>query len=132
MSQKNIRRQPTTEEEIVKCGESPLYYYNNYIRLENEPILTQEEFDERVKKFKEARDKQFTPEQLEEIRQQQAEVMFKNRPNHIDVVSEEVSKDVEGIKNKILNKTKSADKKKLINRMKNRLAKKSRKNNRKK
>lgn len=132
MSQKNIRRQPTTEEEIVKCGENPLYYYNNYIRLDNEPILSQEEFDQKVKAFKEARDKQFTPEELEEIRQHQAKVMFENRPNHIDVVAEKVSNNVESIKNKILNKSKSSDKKKLVSRMKNRLAKKSRKNNRKK
>lgn len=128
----NIRREPTTEEEIIKCANDSLYYYNNYKRLENEPVLTREEFAERVREFKEARDKKYSQEELQAIRDKKAEMMFKDRPDVIDTISGVVAKEVAPLKNKIENVKAKKEKKKLSTRIKNRLAKKSRKNNRKK
>ena len=38
-----------SEEELRKCTESPLYFYNNYCRREDQPELTQQHFDQECK-----------------------------------------------------------------------------------
>lgn len=37
------------EEEIKKCEENPLYFYNTYVRKEGQKEFTQEEYDEFVR-----------------------------------------------------------------------------------
>lgn len=37
------------QDEIQKCVDSPLYFYNNYVRKEGQPELTQEQWDNHVK-----------------------------------------------------------------------------------
>lgn len=46
---------PTNEdqvdrEEIMRCKRSPVYMYNKYIRKEGQPVLSEEEFKEMIKK----------------------------------------------------------------------------------
>ena len=42
----------TDLEEIEKCANDPLYYYNKYVRLPGHVELTQEQYDEKVKQYK--------------------------------------------------------------------------------
>lgn len=128
----NLRKRPTTEAEIVRCAEDPLYYYNAYLRLDHEPTLTQEELDQRREEFVKERAKHLTPEQIQEMRDKQAEATFKNRPSVIDTAAKVIGEEAKGLKNKAAAKKEKKAKNKIVSRVKNRLAKKSRKNNRKK
>lgn len=125
-------RQPTTPEEVKKCADDPYYYYFNYLANPDQYRMTREEFDEQVKTFKEARDKQYTPEELEEIRKQQAESTFEGREDVISFIYNKVKKEVQPIKNRVKQKKEEKIKKRSLFRKKNKAAKKSRKNNRKK
>jgi hypothetical protein len=42
----------TDLEEIEKCVNNPLYYYNKYVRLPGHVELTQEQYDQKVKQYK--------------------------------------------------------------------------------
>ena len=39
-------------EEMKKCKESPLYFFNTYVQFDGKKQLTQEEYDEYVKQVK--------------------------------------------------------------------------------
>lgn len=125
-------KQPTEPGEIQKCADDPYYYYVNYIVPEGKEPMSEEEYRENVKNFVAARDKQYTPEQLEKIRDEKAKHTFGDKSSFVDIVAGQVAKEANPIKNRIKQEKERKEKKKLSNRKKSKAAKKSRRNNRKK
>lgn len=124
-------KRPTDPDEIVKCADDPLYYYNNYLKHPKAPEMTREEFDKNVKEFAEQRDKVVPPEVLEEYRNKvYRSNPFEGKPDPIEHIADKLANEVEPFKNKAENKNSHKEKKKLTTRIKNKLAKKSRKKNR--
>lgn len=60
MNQKDFKELKEDNREYEKCKASPLYFYNNYIRKDNEPVLDQEAFDLRLRLWESARGKRNT------------------------------------------------------------------------
>ena len=74
---KHIERMNSDEEEIKKCLKDPLYRYNEYERPPGHKVLTQEEFDAKVKQFKEEND----AEAMKKLQAHRAQREFKDRPD---------------------------------------------------
>lgn len=98
--------EPQTQEEVDKCIESPLYYYNTYKRLKGHKVLTQEEFTKKVEAFKKERDAVYSKEELEALEVKKAEVTFKDRPSMLQHTADKFDKITEPIKKKLIEESK--------------------------
>ena len=86
-------KNPTSPEEIEKCLKDPLYYYNNYLRLPGHKILSRKEFKKKVAAYKQERDAALSKEKLEEFRDKEAEIFFKDRPDIIETTHKVIKED---------------------------------------